>query len=465
MGRFDGVLLASDYDGTLCGEKVQERDKAAIRAFQREGGIFMVVTGRCYSDFVQQSKELPLTHPSLLSNGATLCDMDSGEILFSNNLSEHATEDMIELMADFPSVAVAVYHKHENFLFQPNELSDYHSALVKSIPEERPLEEIPTPWLKAMFLGQRPELEQIRSIVLERWSDRYECIFSADCLLELTAKGIHKGNGVLRTAKSLGIDPKHIYCVGDNENDLPMLNVAATAFAPSASAVDNLGVDGPVIVNDVEHGCIESVVAYLWDRYSGENPSVRNAIPNDETRMAEIYRYYVEDTAISFECGQPLSVQGKVESTIQSGYPILVIEQNGRVMGYAYAGRFKGRQAYDWSCELSIYLDKTAHRQGLGSRLYSALEQRLKAMGIQNLYACIACPAEENDPYLTWDSKSFHEHMGFHTVGTFHQCANKFGRWYDMIWMEKVIGNHEKDPKPVENQKCAILPWESVQEQ
>ncbi len=460
MGRFDGVLLASDYDGTLCGEKVQERDKAAIRAFQREGGTFMVVTGRCYSDFVQQSKELPLTHPSLLSNGATLCDMDSGEILFSNNLSEHATEDMIELMADFPSVAVAVYHKHENYLFQPNELSDYHSALVKSIPEERPLEEIPTPWLKAMFLGQRPELEQIRAIVLERWSDRYECIFSADCLLELTAKGIHKGNGVLRTAMALGIEPNHIYCVGDNENDLPMLRIAATAFAPSFSAVDQLHLDGPVIVNDVEHGCIESVVAFLWNKYGEENPSIRNAITGDEPRMTEIYRHYVEHTAVSFECDLPLGMQGKVESVLQSGYPFLVIEQNGKVMGYAYAGQFKERQAYDWSCELSIYLDKDAHCQGLGRRLYAAMEQRLKAMGIQNMYACIACPAEEDDPYLTWDSKYFHEHMGFHTVGTFRKCANKFGRWYDMIWMEKAIGDHGTELKPVEKEKRALLPWE-----
>lgn len=459
MGRFDGVLLASDYDGTLCGEKVQERDKAAIRAFQREGGTFMVVTGRCYSDFVQQSKELPLTHPSLLSNGATLCDMNSGEILFSNNLSEHATEDMIELMVGFPDVAVAVYHKHENYLFQPNDLSDYHSALVKSIPEERPLEEIPTPWLKAMFLGQRPELEKIRAIVLERWSDRYECIFSADCLLELTAKGIHKGNGVLRTAKSLGIAPEHIYCVGDNENDLPMLNVAATAFAPSLSAVDKLQLDGPIIVNDVEHGCIESVVAYLWDKYSGENPSIRNAIPNDESRMEEIYRYYVEHTAVSFESGPSLSIEEKVESNLQSGDPFLVIEQDGKVMGYAYAGRFKGRQAYDWSCELSIYLDQNAHRRGLGRRLYHAMEQRLKEMGIQNMYACIACPAEENDPYLTWDSKHFHEHMGFRTVGHFRECANKFGRWYDMIWMEKVIGDHKSNPKPVNREARVLLPW------
>ena len=275
MGRFDGVLLASDYDGTLCGQAVQERDLAAIRAFQQEGGTFIMVTGRCYSDFVQQAKELPLTHPSLLSNGATLCDMSSGEILFSNNLSEHAMADMIELMAQFPSVAVAIYHKHQNFVFQPNEFSDYHTSIVKSVPTEKLLEEIPTPWLKAMFLGHREELEKIRTIVLEKWSERYECFFSADCLLELTAKGVHKGQGVLKAAEMLGISPEHIYCAGDNENDLPMLRIAAKAFSPSGSTVDKLHLDYPVIVRDVEHGCIESVIEQLWEMYSPDGTAER----------------------------------------------------------------------------------------------------------------------------------------------------------------------------------------------
>lgn len=269
MGRFDGVLLASDYDGTLRGStlEVLERDKAAIRAFQQEGGVFLVVTGRCYSDFVQQAKELPLTHPTLLSNGATFCRMDTGEVLFSNDLSDTAPADVAELLRSFPGVAAAVYHREKSFLFQPNEMSDYHTSLVKAVPTVMPLEDIPTPWLKVLFLGQRPELEQLRAIVLERWSDRYECIFSAGFLLELTARGIHKGNGVLRAAELLGIDRKNVYCVGDNENDLPMLRVAETGFVPAGSAVAQMGLDYPVIVNDADHGCIESVVERLKERY------------------------------------------------------------------------------------------------------------------------------------------------------------------------------------------------------
>ena len=127
-------------------------------------------------------------------------------------------------------------------------------------------------------------------------------------------------------------------------------------------------------------------------------------------------------------------------------YPYLVLEQDGVVQGYAYAGAFVGRAAYDWSCELTIYLDRTAQKCGLGRMLYGALEIKLRKMGITNLYACIAYPAVE-DAYLDKNSAGFHAHLGFSKVGEFHNCGYKFGRWYHMIWMEKIIGeHHSKQP-------------------
>ena len=69
-------------------------------------------------------------------------------------------------------------------------------------------------------------------------------------------------------------------------------------------------------------------------------------------------------------------------------------------------------------------------------------------MGILNMYACIGYPAEE-DEYLTKNSADFHSHIGFTQVGEFHKCGYKFGRWYNMIWMEKVIGEHKEKQAPV----------------
>lgn len=170
--------------------------------------------------------------------------------------------------------------------------------------------------------------------------------------------------------------------------------------------------------------------------------TVRDAEPADAQRILTIYDYYVKNTAITFEYDTPTidEFRERMRRTMRR-YPYLVAERDGAVLGYAYAGAFVGRAAYDWSCELSIYLDHTAQKQGLGRALYAALEARLRAMGILNLYACIGYPRAD-DEYLTTNSADFHAHLGFVKVGEFHQCGYKFGRWYDMIWMEKIIGAH-----------------------
>ena len=170
---------------------------------------------------------------------------------------------------------------------------------------------------------------------------------------------------------------------------------------------------------------------------------IREAAVDDAARLLEIYAYYVEKTAITFEYDVPSleEFRGRIRH-IKERYPYLVIERNGVIEGYAYAGVFKDRAAYDRSCEMTIYLDREAVGEGLGRKLYEALEEALKAQGILNLYACIGYP-DEPDEYLDYNSAQFHEHLGYRTVGTFHQCGYKFGRWYSMIWMEKMIGEHK----------------------
>ena len=115
------------------------------------------------------------------------------------------------------------------------------------------------------------------------------------------------------------------------------------------------------------------------------------------------------------------------------------------MLGYAYAGAFKERAAYDWSVETTIYLRQDQR----GRALYQALERCLAAQHIQNLNACIADPAQEGDPYLTGASAAFHARLGYQLVGRFHKCGYKFGRWYDMVWMEKILGAHPERPPEV----------------
>lgn len=176
---------------------------------------------------------------------------------------------------------------------------------------------------------------------------------------------------------------------------------------------------------------------------------IRAVLLSDAERLSNIYAYYVTNTAVTFEYDVPDSSEFKkrISKTIEE-YPYLVAEYDGKVVGYAYAGAFHARAAYLWAAEVSIYVDNEYRRSGVGRLLYEKLESILKEMGITNLYACIAAP-ETDDEYLTHDSINFHEKMGYTVIGEFHSCGYKFGRWYNMVWAEKIIGEHLSAQPPV----------------
>lgn len=170
--------------------------------------------------------------------------------------------------------------------------------------------------------------------------------------------------------------------------------------------------------------------------------TIRTAKPEDAEALLEIYRPYVEHSAISFEWTVPdlKEFESRIRR-ITERYPYLVAERGGRLLGYSYTGPFIGRAAYSLAAEVTIYLSENSRGQGLGRKLYQTLEAVSRAQNITNLYACIGYPDPE-DEYLTANSAQFHAHLGYRMAGRFRRCGYKFGRWYDMVWMEKLIGPH-----------------------
>lgn len=177
----------------------------------------------------------------------------------------------------------------------------------------------------------------------------------------------------------------------------------------------------------------------------------RDACLDDAPRLLEIYRYYVEKTAITFEWTVPslASFRERMKHTMEK-YPYIAAVQDGLIVGYSYVSPFVGREAYAWSVETTIYLDAGIRHQGVGRKLYTVMEDILKNMHILNLNACIGYP-KVDDEYLTKNSAQFHAHLGYQMVGRFHDSGYKFGRWYDMVWMEKMIGEHTENPDAVLN--------------
>lgn len=186
---------------------------------------------------------------------------------------------------------------------------------------------------------------------------------------------------------------------------------------------------------------------------------IRIATIKDAEKLLEIYAPYVEQTAITFEYDVPSIEEfaNRIGKVLRK-YPYLVAEQEGKLLGYAYVGSFYEREAYNWAVETSIYVAQEEKQKGIGGKLHTALENILNEQGILNMNACIAYPQEE-DEHLTRNSVDFHAHLGYRFVGEFQKCGYKFGRWYNMVWMEKHIGEHKKEqdlPKTFDEVRCII---------
>ena len=175
--------------------------------------------------------------------------------------------------------------------------------------------------------------------------------------------------------------------------------------------------------------------------FGGAKMKIRIATPEDAFAIQNIYRYYVDNTAITFELEVPSvkEFQERITKTLER-YPYLVAEEEGEVIAYAYAGIFYDRRAYDWSAEMSVYVQRGIHGKGVGTALYEKLEELLKKQNIVNLFACITHPNAE--------SEAFHAARGYEKKAHFEQCGYKLGKWWDIVWMQKVIASNEGTPEP-----------------
>ena len=168
---------------------------------------------------------------------------------------------------------------------------------------------------------------------------------------------------------------------------------------------------------------------------------IRMASLEDCERIREIYAPYILHTAVSFETEVP-SVEAFCErmKSIQSQFPWLVCEIDGKIAGYAYASKHGQRAAYQWSVDVSIYLDEAYHRMHIATDLYDAVLALVRAQGYFTAYAAISVPNERSD--------AFHENYGFDLAGTLHNAGYKLGEWHDLKWYEYKLAPYPKNPVP-----------------
>lgn len=280
MGKFDGVLIATDFDNTLiftedCLRRglpippLSEKNRQAIEAFTAQGGRFAISTGRALAAFSPIAPMLPISAPCVVCNGAAIYDWNSQKYLEFSLLDETAKERAQVVLDTFPAVALEAYHiNNVVHTVHPNAYSRKHEHLTKVGADERAcMADVPLPLGKLLFEEKRSVLEDVVRFMEEKgWAGDYELTFSSDVLLEMTRKGANKGGMVLRLAELLGVDRKDLYCVGDESNDITMLTVAAQGFAP-ANCSEAVRASGATIVSDARHSALADVIAILDRKY------------------------------------------------------------------------------------------------------------------------------------------------------------------------------------------------------
>jgi L-amino acid N-acyltransferase YncA len=182
-------------------------------------------------------------------------------------------------------------------------------------------------------------------------------------------------------------------------------------------------------------------VSRVWAGRVQNGSVIRDAVAADAERCASIYAPYVLETAISFESEPPTAAEmARRIAEAQRAHAWLVLEDDGDVVGYAYGGTFMSRAAYQWATAVSVYLASGRRRTGAGRALYEALFDRLAARGHRTALAGISLPNEA--------STGLHRALGFEQVGIYRRVGWKLGRWHDVAWFQRALGE-DGPPEPI----------------
>ena len=220
MQKFDHVLLASDFDNTLVytqsaldnGTDIPPmcpRNREALDYFIQNGGLFAISTGRALPAFMDYAKDVPMSAPCVIANGAAIYDFRANEYLYTAFLGKAIYDHMAEVLARFPTLAFEVYHDDCRIhAMNPNRYIRNHEHLTRSpVQVVERFTDIDLPIIKILFEEDFPVLDAVRTFILSRpWGREYELIYSNEHLLELTAAGATKGGMILRLASLLGVD-------------------------------------------------------------------------------------------------------------------------------------------------------------------------------------------------------------------------------------------------------------------
>ncbi len=265
-GLFQGEMIASDIDGTILPYlgRVSDRNRAAIRFFSEQGGVFTLSTGRSIIATRPIARDLGLTVPLVVNNGSLLYNPATDEIVQKTDLDPSAHALIAAVLERFPEAGVEVYSDREFYVLQENAHIRAHVEGVEATPWSSALVRKGDfrPWQKALIAADPEVSTQVLAYLETLPRHNIHLVRSSVHYVELVPVDATKGEGTLRLAALLGVSREHVYTAGDYNNDIELIDAGAISFAPS-NALESIRQRADVVVGDCADGVVADIVEYL----------------------------------------------------------------------------------------------------------------------------------------------------------------------------------------------------------
>lgn len=229
---FENILLVCDMDGTLLNSQsqVSKQNRSALEYFVERGGLFTIATGRMEKSIAAYLAILPVNVPAILYNGAMIYDCGQHRVLWQNCLTPEVGNIVNELLVRFPGLGIEVFNAGDVYFLQQNEETERHKIKEGFLPRSMALELIPKPWYKVLLAWKPEQLARVARF-LQDSNICCRAVYSEPQFLELLHNSVSKGHALQKLIKILGRTNLAIVAMGDNLNDLEMIEIAGTGIA------------------------------------------------------------------------------------------------------------------------------------------------------------------------------------------------------------------------------------------
>ncbi len=265
MGKFTNLLLCTDLDDTLLTDdkRVSEENRRAIEYFKSEGGLFTFATGRVPKGARPILEQVQPNAPMVCFNGAGIYDVKKQQLVWTAELDEAAVEAVEYVDKTFPFSGIEICTEREIYFCKMNRLVQQHKELEHFPDNNSDYHDVPRPWTKVLFIQEEEYVPQVRQALLSSpFTERYEFIQSSPYYYEMLPKGASKGAGLLELAKLMKIPAERTIAIGDNENDLSLINDAGVGVAVK-NAVPEVLEAADYITVDNNSSAVSAVIAAL----------------------------------------------------------------------------------------------------------------------------------------------------------------------------------------------------------